>query len=190
MSASPDTAVFFSALSIPKWLQQKVEAMQDVRLPTLEERLAFVHGLAEQNVREGTGSPFGAAVFDAQTHQLLGVGVNQVVQSGQSSAHAEMLAIAAVQHRFHRRQLPACELVSSCEPCAMCTGGFLWSNIQTLVYGEPGTTACTIGFDEGDKPADWAALLRQRGRQILGPFPSEAGKIPFALYKAAHGKIY
>ena len=190
MNVLSDTALFLGAIPYPEWLRQKVIEMQGVCISSLEERLHFVHALAEQNVRENTGSPFGAAVFHALTHELVSVGVNQVVLAGQSFAHAEMLALANAHEQLQLTDLRDYELVSSCEPCVMCAGGFLWSKVRTLVYGEPGTTARSIGFDEGDKPANWVEQLRQRGLQIFGPFPSEQGKRPFALYKASQGKIY
>ena len=190
MNVLSDTSLFLCDIPYPEWLRQKMIEMQGVCTSSVEERLHFVHALAEQNVRENTGSPFGAAVFHALTHELVSVGVNQVVQAGQSFAHAEMLALANAHERLRLTDLTDYELVSSCEPCVMCTGGFLWSKARTLIYGEPGTTARSIGFDEGDKPANWEEQLRQRGLQVLGPFPSEQGKRPFALYKASQGKIY
>jgi tRNA(Arg) A34 adenosine deaminase TadA len=190
MNVLSDTSIFLPAIPYPEWLRRKMIEIQGVCLSSVEERLLFVHALAEQNVSEHTGSPFGAAVFHGRTHELVGVGVNQVVQAGQSFAHAEMMALANAHERLQMTDLTDYELVSSCEPCVMCTGGFLWSKVSTLVYGELGITARSIGFDEGDKPANWEALLRQRGRQVLGPFPSEQGKLPFDHYKARQGKIY
>ncbi len=190
MNVLSDTSLFLPAIPYPEWLRQKMIEIQGVCMSSVEERLHFVHALAEQNVRENTGSPFGAAVFHALTHELVSVGVNQVVQAGQSFAHAEMLALANAHEQLRLTDLTDYELVSSCEPCVMCTGGFLWSKVHTLVYGELGTMARSIGFDEGDKPANWVEQLRQRGLQILGPFPSEQGKRPFDLYKASQGKIY
>lgn len=190
MNVPSINAVFLPAIPLPKWLHRKMDEKRGIRLTSIEARLLFVHALAEQNVREETGSPFGAAVFHSRTHELAGVGVNQVVSTGQSLAHAEMMAIAYVQSHLRQTDLSDYELVSSCEPCVMCTGGFLWSKIRTLVYGEPAATARNIGFDEGDKPAEWDSLLRQRGLQVQGPFPSDAGKRPFSLYTASQGKIY
>ena len=190
MNVLSDTSIFLPAIPYPDWLRRKIVEIQGVCLSSVEERLHFVHALAEQNVRENTGSPFGAAVFHALTHELVSVGVNQVVLAGQSFAHAEMLALANAHEQLQLTDLRDYELVSSCEPCVMCAGGFLWSKVRTLVYGEPGTTARSIGFDEGDKPANWVEQLRQRGLQIFGPFPSEQGKRPFDLYKATQGKIY
>jgi tRNA(Arg) A34 adenosine deaminase TadA len=190
MNVLSDNALFLPAIRYPDWLCRKMLEMQGVCISSMEERLLFVHALAEQNVTEHTGSPFGAAVFHSRTHELVGVGVNQVVQTGQSFAHAEMMALANAHYRLQKTELTDYELVSSCEPCVMCTGGFLWSKVRTLIYGEPGTTARSIGFDEGDKPANWEEQLRQRGLQVLGPFPSEQGKRPFSLYKASQGKIY
>ncbi|KAK5444290.1 hypothetical protein LTS15_010405 [Exophiala xenobiotica] len=48
-------------------------------------------------------------------------------------AEAELARLASIH--FSQRYLAACTLVSTWEPCAMCTGTLYWSNIGRLVYG-------------------------------------------------------
>ena len=40
-------------------------------------------------------------------------------------------------------------LATSCEPCAMCLGGILWSGVSTMLCSATKTDAEAIGFDEG-----------------------------------------
>ena len=63
--------------------------------------------------------------------------------------------------------LPACELVTSVEPCAMCAGAVLWSGVRRLVCGASSDDARAIGFDEGPKHPDWASELRRRGIEVV-----------------------
>ena len=52
--------------------------------------------LARENVRQG-GGPFGAVLLETTSGRLAGVGVNRVVASHCSLAHAELVAIASAQ---------------------------------------------------------------------------------------------
>ena len=62
--------------------------------------------LARENARRGSGGcPFGAAVFERDTGRLVAVGVNAVMASGLSLAHAEMLALALAQRARGRFDL-------------------------------------------------------------------------------------
>src|SRR5512136_326815 len=97
-----------------------------------EDRVGLVVELARRNVLEQTGGPFGAAVFEQKRGRLVAVGVNRVTTLGLSVAHAEMMAICIAQRRIARYELggpglPAHELVSSAQPCAMCVGALVWA---------------------------------------------------------------
>jgi len=128
--------------------------------------------LARENARRGSGGPFGAAVFERDTGRLVAVGVNAVVASGLSLAHAEMLALSFAQRARGRfdlggRSSPAHELVTSSEPCAMCFGAIPWSGVRRLVCGARASDAEAIGFDEGPKPARWVHALERRGISVV-----------------------
>jgi tRNA(Arg) A34 adenosine deaminase TadA len=118
------------------------------------------------NVLHRTGGPFGAAVFEHRSGKLIAAGVNVVVESLCSHAHAEMIALAAAEQRLQTHDLgrhsPLLELVTSTEPCTMCLGAIIWSGIRHVVCGATGNDAEKTGFDEGPKSADWKKSLEER----------------------------
>ena len=83
-------------IRLPEWIGPMV-AERGSGLTTVESRMRFVIELARVNVERRTGGPFGAAVFEAGSGRIVGVGVNCVEASNCSIAHAEMLAIAMAQ---------------------------------------------------------------------------------------------
>lgn len=177
------------AIDMPKWLY-RVEQEHLDKAMTDEEKLRFVISLALENVDRDTGGPFGAAIFEIDSGKLVAAGVNSVVPSNQSWAHAEMTAFARAQMLRRSFELKGCMLVTSCEPCAMCFGATPWSGVEMLLYGAPGDFAREIGFDEGDKVADWHQALEKRGIKVVGPMLMDEAKVPFTLYHQKVGKIY
>jgi tRNA(Arg) A34 adenosine deaminase TadA len=150
--------------------------------------------LAGLNLRHGTGGPFGAALFDAEG-RVLSVGVNLVVSSACSFAHADMLAIGTAHQSLGSYDLggpqrPACELVASTEPCAMCIGAIAWSGIRRLVCGARDADAREIGFDEGPKPDDWVGALETRGIAVIREVCREEARSVLQQYAQAGGVIY
>lgn len=174
---------------MPAWLQAAEAAAQQHRITDPAEQLRFTINLAVQNVQHGTGGPFAAAIFKAESGELIAAGVNCVVPSSQSWAHAEMIAFARAQNILGTHNLSGCVLVTSCEPCAMCYGATPWSGVDAVIYGAPGDFARAVGFDEGDKPADWEQALHRRGIRTLGPMEHEAAREPFDLF-AKQGTLY
>lgn len=178
-------------VALPGWLTELVCPP----LPGLPERMAFVIELSRRNVLAGSGGPFAAAVFEMASGKLLAVGTNLVVGSHCSAAHAEVLALSLAQQALGSFDLsapglPACELVSSCEPCAMCLGAVAWSGVRRLVYTAREADARAIGFDEGPKHPDWAGELRRRGIEVMqGPLRSVAVAV-LESYRVAGGPIY
>ncbi len=158
-------------LQLPDWvpvlLAQKPAVFGDI-----EERMALVIELAQRNVTEMTGGPFGAAIFESHSGRLLAAGVNLVVPQHCSVAHAEMVAIMLAQRAAQTFDLsapglPACELVTSTEPCAMCMGAIPWSGVQRVVCGARDEDARAAGFDEGHKPPDWISAYHARGITVI-----------------------
>jgi tRNA(Arg) A34 adenosine deaminase TadA len=155
-------------LKLPEWVEERF-AEGDLLCPTLKDRMQLVIDLARENVRRGTGGPFGAAIFELETGRLVAPGVNLVEGHNLSAAHAEMVAISMAQWAMGRFDLsggPPCELVTSTEPCAMCFGGVIWSGVKSLVCGAREEDARSIGFDEGPKVKDWVGELSARGVEV------------------------
>ena len=158
-------------LQLPAWIEAVLDDPQRV-YPAAEDRMRLVIELARLNVEHNTGGPFAAAIFDATRHTLLAPGVNLVVPASCAVAHAEMVAIMVAgqvvgSFDLGAANLPAYELVSSTEPCAMCLGAVPWSGVRRLVCGARDEDARKVGFDEGSKPAAWSATLEARGIDVV-----------------------
>jgi tRNA(Arg) A34 adenosine deaminase TadA len=179
---------------LPEWLIDKL-AQEKRSFPVLEDRMQLVIELSSLNIQHNTGGPFGAAVFDMDTHQLIAAGVNMVARSNCSIAHAEIVALTLAQNSVANFDLgapglPSCELVSSTEPCAMCFGAIPWSGIRQLVCGAKGEDACRIGFDEGPKHPGWIRELENRGIRVRTDVcRAEAAQV-LDDYHAKNGMIY
>ena len=180
-------------IDLPAWLAEA--ASQCAPLAGDEARMAFVIGLARRNVETRSGGPFAAAVFESASGRLLAAATNLVVASRCSAAHAEILALSLAQQVRGRFDLgaagmPACDLVSSVEPCTMCAGAVLWSGVRRLVCGASGEDACAIGFDEGPKHPDWANELRGRGIEVVDGVLRPQAVAVLEHYRAGGGHIY
>jgi len=181
-------------LELPGWVE---ELLPDSRgtYPTEEDRMRLVVELSRLNVERGTGGPFGAAIFERETGRLLAPGVNLVVPSSCSVAHAEMVAIMIAQQVMGDFDLgsggkPAHELYASTEPCAMCLGATPWSGVRGLSCGARDEDARAVGFDEGAKLPDWIAALEERGISVKRDVLREdAARVLFA-YADSGGEIY
>jgi tRNA(Arg) A34 adenosine deaminase TadA len=152
-------------LTLPAWVHDEVE--HERVYPDAASRIALAIDLSRRNVQHRSGGPFGAAVF-SRDGRLLGVGVNRVVPSQCSAAHAEVLALATSQQRTQSYRLNAggsrITLATSSQPCAMCYGALLWAGIDEVLIGASADDVQSLaGFDEGPLPADWTGELERRG---------------------------
>lgn len=157
--------------------------------------MGFAIELAATNVARGTGGPFGAAVFEHHTGQLVAIGVNVVEATGCSHAHAEMAALANAQQTVGNFNLgaegmPEHELATSCEPCAMCYGAIPWSGVRRVLCGARASDAEAIGFDEGAKPTTWVVELKKRGISVVRDLCRKEAVAVLQHYKAVGGAIY
>jgi tRNA(Arg) A34 adenosine deaminase TadA len=115
--------------------------------------------IASKNVDEKTGGPFGTAIFEhdlaAGTSKLFAVGANRVTPLNNSTLHGEMVAIQFAQKKINNYSLRGAStgkefiLCTSCEPCAMCLGGTLWSGMHEIWCSATKDDAEAIGFNEG-----------------------------------------
>ena len=181
-------------LKLPGWLGSFIADQQQC-FESAESRMQLAIQLARLNIENHTGGPFGAAVFDMETGELISVGINLVVPSNCSMAHAEMIAISAAQQRLGNFDLgaaglPRLELVSSTEPCAMCFGAIPWSGIRHLACGARDEDARSIGFDEGPKHPHWIKELEKRGISVeIDICRAEAAAV-LKRYAETEGNIY
>jgi tRNA(Arg) A34 adenosine deaminase TadA len=180
-------------VSVPDWACDLVDAAPGA-LRTPEERMRLAISLARENVAHG-GGPFGAVVVESESGRVVAPGMNLVVPLGCSAAHAEMVAIAIAQQAagtfdLGATGLPAMQLVTSTEPCAMCLGAIPWSGIGSLVCGATGDDAEQAGFDEGAKPDRWPETLEARGIHVTCGVCREEAAAVLRDYVSGGGLLY
>ena len=177
----------------PEWVSSVVEWGRVYR--TDQERMRLAIAVSRENVERGTGGPFGAAVFERDTGRLVAVGMNSVVRLSNCTLHGEMVAFMMAQRRLdsftlNAPHLPAHELHTSCEPCAMCLGATLWSGVRRVVYGAGREDAARLNFEEGPVFPESYRYLEERGIEIVRGVLRDEARAVLELYRTNSGKIY
>lgn len=95
------------------------------------ELLAAALAEARLGLAEG-GLPIGSVLADA-AGRIVARGHNLRVQTGDPTAHAEVVCI---RNAGRRRDWPQLTLVSTLSPCIMCTGTALLYRIPRVIVGE------------------------------------------------------
>ena len=179
-------------IDLPAWVD--TVARTDQTYLSEAEKMALALRLARENV-ERDGGPFGAAVFETASGRLVAAGINSVMRLQQAVMHAEMLAIMLAQQRLRSFSLkapglPAYDLVTTGEPCAMCLGATLWSGVTRVVIGARREDVMAIGFDEGPVFAESYAYLEARGLVIVRDVERDAAVRVLREYRDRGGPIY
>ena len=107
-------------------------------------------GQAEQSWEQG-GIPIGSVLVD-EGGDIVARGHNERVQSGDPTAHAE---VVCVRNAGRRRDWNRLTLVSTLSPCPMCSGTAILFKIPRVVIGENRTF---LGAE------DW---MRSNGVEII-----------------------
>jgi tRNA(Arg) A34 adenosine deaminase TadA len=160
-----------------------------------EDRMGLAVALARENVVTRTGGPFGAAIFERDSGRFVAGGVNLVLPMKNSVLHAEIVAIMLAEAILGSFTLGAesgaeHELVTSCEPCAMCLGAAHWSGITRLVTGATREDVESIRFDEGPVFPESYHYLADRGVVIRREVLREKAREVLQLYVTVNGEIY
>lgn len=182
-------------VSLPSWAVEDLKDLAKETYSTAEDRMRPVNAFARKNFEQDTGGPFAAGVFEKDTGKLIVIGVNRVVPTHCSSAHAEVTAISLAQRLLGTWDLggmgTTMELVVNWRPCVMCYGAVLWSGIKSLVIGGSGCELEEItGFDEGPIHPQWAEELGKRGVQLKDGVLNEDCVQVFKDYMGAGRKVY
>jgi tRNA(Arg) A34 adenosine deaminase TadA len=181
------------AITLPDWVDREVQLERSYAGD--EERMALAVELSRLNVLHRTGGPFGAVIFERESGRVVAVGVNSVVRLNNCTLHGEMVAFMLAQARRGSFSLrvpegPEHELVTSCEPCAMCLGATLWSGVTRVVCGANREDARRLSFDEGPVFPESHAYLEARGIEIVHGVLRDQANAVLELYRAQKGLIY
>ncbi|MEV0225740.1 nucleoside deaminase [Streptomyces sp. NPDC050704] len=177
-------------VALPAWIDDELATVPAV-VADRGDRMRLVHRLADRNWREGNGGPFAALVAERDTGRIVSVGVNVVLGSGVSSAHAEVVALGLAQKAtggwdLGGDGLPSHELVVNWRPCVQCYGAAMWSGVRGLVVAGEGPELEEITtFDEGPLGADWAEQFEARGIEVVQDVLRDEALAVFRGYREA-----
>jgi tRNA(Arg) A34 adenosine deaminase TadA len=185
---------FEVTIRLPRWVDGFLRDRAGRACPDDEARMRLVVDLARENVRRGSGGPFAAAVFDA-AGRLIAPGVNIVTTANCSACHAEIVALMLAQQALGRYDLgnggaELLDLATAAEPCAMCLGAIPWAGVARVVCGARDEDVRSFGFDEGAKPSDWSAALRDRGIAVVRDVLRRDAADVISEYVRSGGVIY
>ena len=177
----------------PAWVDDVVDWNR--AYATDDDRMRLAIAVARANVERDTGGPFGALIVDASTGRVVAAGMNSVVRLHNSTLHGEIIAFMMAQRRLGSFTLaaegmPKHELVTSCEPCAMCLGAILWSGVKRVVCGAARDDATRLSFEEGPVFPGSYHYLEAHGITIVRNVLRDEALAVLELYRAKRGAIY
>ncbi len=124
---------------------------------------------AEMAADEGE-VPVGAVIV--KDGEILAASHNRIETEKSSSAHAEMIAIAAAEQKLGAKWLSGATIYVTLEPCSMCAGAMVLARIDRLVIGadDPKTGACGSLYNIANDERLNHRLQIERG--VLGEYCS------------------
>ena len=94
------------------------------------------------------------------------------------TAHAEMQAITSAANYLNGKYLVGCTLYVTLEPCVMCAGALIWSQLNRLVYGASDLKKGFLqsGIQLHPKTAVTSGVLKNDSKDLLDNFFSSRRK--------------
>ncbi|MDE6452508.1 MAG: nucleoside deaminase [Odoribacter sp.] len=142
--------------------------------------------LAEENVKERKGGPFGAVIV--KDGNIIAACANTVTPDYDPTAHAEVNAIRTACRLLQTHQLTGCEIYCSCEPCPMCLGAIYWARPARVYYASSREDAACAGFDDSFIYQEIVLPAADRTIPFLNDKVTGAGT-EFGLWLADRDKI-
>ncbi len=127
--------------------------------------------LAQHNMRNGLGGPFGAII--AKDGVEVSSGCNAVTTTNDPTAHAEIVAIRKACEKLNTWELKGYDLYSSCEPCPMCLSAAYWAGISRVWFSANREDAGMVGFDDDYLYQEIAKPVGQRSMAMAVLVPAE-----------------
>ena len=128
-----------------------------------------------RHAREHGNHPFGAVLVDASGEHLQAA-ENSVITHKDATGHAEMNLVRGATWKYDTSMLKDSTLYASGEPCPMCAGAIVWSNIRRVVYG----LGMDALYDMFGEPDDLPSL-KMHSRTVFESAPYEIEVIGPAL---------
>lgn len=180
-------------LTLPSWVE---ESRRNSCYVHDEDKARLAIELSRQNILHQTGGPFGAAIFNEHSGELISVGMNTVIPSHCSMCHAEVMAILFAQKKLEQYKLNLESanryvLATSAQPCTMCYGAIIWSGVSKVIISASREDVMNLTqFDEGPIPENWKEEYEKRGIEVLDGILRDEACLILKQYGTESGTIY
>lgn len=114
----------------------------DLDKPDLERLMRRAIELAASARGKGN-HPFGALLCDAGGNIVLEA-ENTVGENNDATCHAEQNLMSMASRKFSPEELSRLVMVTSTEPCAMCSGATFWTGVRNVVFGLSERALCEM----------------------------------------------
>ncbi|MGV7122493.1 nucleoside deaminase [Sphingopyxis sp. 550A] len=128
-----------------------------------ERFLAEAITLARANADRG-GRPFGAVVV--RDGAVIATGVNEILATGDPTAHAELGALRAASRAIGSPDLRGCAVFASGHPCPMCLAAMRLSGIGAVTYAYSNEDGAPYGLSTATIYADLAKPFAEQTMTI------------------------
>ena len=172
-------------IRLPEWLAARALPPQPASDAAC---MSLAIALARENVARSGGGPFGAVVRAERSGEIVAVGINLAMPTGNPVLHAETVAISLAGRALE--QPGGVTLFSSCEPCIMCLGALHWANVGRIVWSALRDDAQAIGFIEGAGNRQLRAEMEARGVVFEPGMMRAEGVAVLKDYASRGGPIY
>ncbi|MBV6303652.1 nucleoside deaminase [Candidimonas humi] len=132
----------------------------------MEKNLDFLQRaieLAYANVDKG-GRPFGAVIV--KDGKIIAQAVNEIMDTNDPTAHAELLAIRAASRHLGSASLAGCSVFASGHPCPMCMGAMRLAGIAEVTYAYSNEDGGPFGLSTAEVYADLARPFEKQSMKI------------------------
>ena len=147
---------------------------------TIIDALRRANEIAKESRASGN-TPFGAVLLNQNGDIIMEQG-NAEGDTGDATAHAEIVLASRASRAYSKDFLKDCTLVTTVEPCPMCTGGIYWTNIGHIAFGITEKTLLEMTGSDVKNPtfnmgAEKVIAAGQKDITIEGPFDEVADEI-------------
>ncbi|GIP37374.1 tRNA-specific adenosine deaminase [Paenibacillus sp. J31TS4] len=137
--------------------------------------------LARQNVTEARGRPFGAVLV--KDGEIIATGVNEILATGDPTAHAELLAIRRAASRLGTPRLTGCTVYASGLPCPMCLSAIYLAGVEAVYFAFPNEEGEAYGLSSAAVYEQLALPLEKQELPIRSLRAHVRGEHPYELWR-------
>jgi tRNA(Arg) A34 adenosine deaminase TadA len=137
--------------------------------PTLEENMRRCIRLAEQAANSGNYALGALVVVDGEV--VAESGSSLIGDDDDPSAHPEMTVIRAAARKLRSRYLPGAFLVTTLEPCPMCSAAAIWAKMAGIAFGATQSDAVAWSVENPDEVHTWRQIQIPAGTVLSAGQP-------------------